>query len=127
MDTGRFLKWFGLLFVLLGAMIGTGLLIGAIASKTWFLLVMAIAFYGMFCGIGGFFAWCGISMMRGKWNGGIPSEEEENQPEPEIAPEDNDDSAAAVFCPSCGAVVRVPRGESVNCPSCGKRVKAPAR
>ena len=122
MDTGRFLKWFGLLFVLLGALIGTGLLVGAFASKLWFLLAMALAFYGLFCGIGGFFAWYGISMMRAGQNDESPLPEEEPVPAHEV-----EDSAASVFCPSCGAVVRVPIGESISCPSCGKRVKAPSQ
>ena len=122
MDTGRFLKWFGLLFVVLGTLIGTGLLVGAFASKLWFLLAMALAFYGLFCGIGGFFAWSGISMMRANQNDEALLSEEEIVPAHEV-----EDSVASVFCPSCGAVVRVPSGESISCPSCGKRVKAPSQ
>ena len=122
MDTGRFLKWFGLLFVVLGALIGTGLLVGAFASKLWFLLAMALAFYGLFCGIGGFFAWCGISMMRSNQNDEALLSEDEI-----VLAHEVEDSVTSVFCPSCGAVVRVPSGESISCPSCGKQVKAPSK
>ena len=64
LNTGKFLKYFGLLFVVLGIVVamflaGTGMRMGETG-----LPLMAILFAAMFCGIGGFFAWYGHNMLH---------------------------------------------------------------
>ena len=62
MDTNKILKVLGLFFVVLGAVIGIGLILSGFAAKSIPLAFMGIVFVMMFCGIGGFFAWIGISV-----------------------------------------------------------------
>ena len=64
MNTFRFLKYFGLLFVFLGAIIGGGLLASGIGGGGGQLIFMGLMFIALFCGIGGFFAWFGIDHLR---------------------------------------------------------------
>ncbi len=64
MNVNKFLKWFGLLFVMLGLVIGTGLLVESFLTHIPSLAVMGCFFYAMFCGIGGFFAAMGIKALR---------------------------------------------------------------
>ena len=64
MDTNKILKVLGLFFVVLGAVIGIGLILSGFAAKSIPLAFMGIVFVMMFCGIGGFFAWIGISMLN---------------------------------------------------------------
>ena len=64
MNTNTIFKWLGLLFVVLGAVIGIGLIAAGAASGEGTLIFMGVFFIAMFCGIGGFFAWIGISALR---------------------------------------------------------------
>lgn len=64
MNTSKIFKWLGLLFVVLGAVIGIGLIAAGAASGEGTLIFMGVFFIAMFCGIGGFFAWIGISALR---------------------------------------------------------------
>lgn len=64
MNTAKFLKMFGLLFVVLGAVIGLVLAIVGSQEHEGMLTLMAVAFLVMFCGIGGFFAWYGNNLLH---------------------------------------------------------------
>ncbi len=64
MDVNKFLKWFGLLFVMLGIVIGLPMLVAGMRIPSWSTAFMGLMFVALFCGIGGFFAWIGISALR---------------------------------------------------------------
>lgn len=64
MNTGKFIKFFGMLFVGLGAIIAIVLAGFGLSSGEAALCLMAVFFAAMFCGIGGFFSWYGNKMLH---------------------------------------------------------------
>ena len=64
MNTSKFLKVFGLLFVVIGAMVGISLCVISFQFRETGLIFMGLVFIVMFCGIGGFFAWYGNKLLH---------------------------------------------------------------
>lgn len=62
---GKIMFYLGLLFVVLGAIIGIGGLAAAVTTGEMGALFFGIVFIAMFCGIGGFFAKIGHDFMHG--------------------------------------------------------------
>ena len=64
MDLNRFLKYFGLLFVMIGVVIGGFMTVSSILTGSLSMIFMGLSFLVIFGGIGGFFAWYGISAIK---------------------------------------------------------------
>lgn len=64
LNTGKFVKYFGMLFVVLGIVIAVVLAWVGMTLGERGLLLMALLFVAMFCGIGGFFAWYGNNLLH---------------------------------------------------------------
>ena len=64
MDLNRFLKYFGLLFVMIGVVIGGFMTVSSILTGSLSMIFMGLSFLVIFGGIGGFFAWYGISSIK---------------------------------------------------------------
>ena len=64
MKSWKFLKWFGMLFVVIGAVTAICLALAGLITHTPLLYPMALFFAAIFCGIGGFFARMGINALR---------------------------------------------------------------
>ena len=64
MDLNRFLKYFGLLFVMIGVVIGGFMTVSSILTGSLSMIFMGLSFLVLFGGIGGFFAWYGISAIK---------------------------------------------------------------
>ena len=60
MDLNKFMQAFGLLFVAIGTVFAVSGVVAGMGS----LVFMGVCFLVLFCGIGGFFAWTGISNMN---------------------------------------------------------------
>ncbi len=63
-NPGKIMFYLGMLFVVLGALIGGGGLIAAIGTREFGAALFGLVFVAMFCGIGGFFAKIGYSQMH---------------------------------------------------------------
>ena len=113
MDLNKFLKYFGMLFVVIGMVAGILFIGGALMTRSFPLIFMGVMFPLIFCGVGGFFAWIGGSALK----------REENLLNPDIDPEKIRTSIGA-SCPACGATLIVPVGMSAICPYCGRKVTA---
>ena len=61
MDLNKFLKYFGMLFVVIGMVAGILFIGGALMTRSFPLIFMGVMFPLIFCGVGGFFAWIGGS------------------------------------------------------------------
>ena len=64
MNTGKFIKYFGMLFVVLGIVVALVLAGFGFSYNDFMLYLMAVFFAAMFCGIGGFFSWYGSKMLH---------------------------------------------------------------
>ena len=64
MNANKFLKWMGLLFVGLGAVMGIGMLVGGAMAREGLLIGIGVMFLAVFCGVGGLLAKIGISTLR---------------------------------------------------------------
>ena len=64
MDLNKFMQAFGLLFVAIGTVVGLGFAVSGVVAGMGSLVFMGVCFLVLFCGIGGFFAWTGISNMN---------------------------------------------------------------
>ena len=63
-NPGKLMFYLGMLFVVLGALIGGGGLVGAIASPMHEMTVVGVIFLVVFCGVGGLFAKIGYDSMH---------------------------------------------------------------
>ena len=61
---GKIMFYLGLLFVILGAIMGVGALAGALAAGEPGVALFGLFFVAMFCGVGGFFAKTGYDSMH---------------------------------------------------------------
>ena len=103
MDLNKFLKYFGMLFVVIGMVAGILFIGGALMTRSFPLIFMGVMFPLIFCGVGGFFAWIGGSaLMR----------------------EEKIRTSIGASCPASGATLIVPVGMSAICPYCGRKVVA---
>ena len=64
MDLNKFLKNFGMLFVVIGMVAGILFIGGALMTRSFPLIFMGVMFPLIFCGVGGFFAWIGASALK---------------------------------------------------------------
>ena len=64
MDLNKFLKYFGMLFVVIGMVAGILFIGGALMTRSFPLIFMGVMFPLIFCGVGGFFAWIGGSALK---------------------------------------------------------------
>ena len=64
MDLNKFLKVFGLLFVVIGAVVGILFISLSIVTRSYPMIFMGVMFPLVFCGVGGFFAWIGMSALK---------------------------------------------------------------
>ena len=64
MDLNKFLKNFGMLFVVIGMVAGILFIGGALMTRNFPLIFMGVMFPLIFCGVGGFFAWIGASALK---------------------------------------------------------------
>ena len=64
MDLNKFLKVFGLLFVVIGAVVGILFISLSIVTRSYPMIFMGVMFPLVFCGVGGFFAWIGGSALK---------------------------------------------------------------
>ena len=64
MDLNKFLKVFGLLFVVIGAVVGILFTSLSIVTRSYPMIFMGVMFPLVFCGVGGFFAWIGMSALK---------------------------------------------------------------
>ena len=64
MDLNKFLKVFELLFVVIGAVVGILFISLSIVTRSYPMIFMGVMFPLVFCGVGGFFAWIGMSALK---------------------------------------------------------------
>ena len=63
-NPGKIMFYLGMLFVVIGAIVGIGMLAGALSAGVFEMVFFGLFFAAMFCGIGGFFAKMGYDNMH---------------------------------------------------------------
>ena len=63
-NPGKIMFYMGMLFVVIGALVGGGGLVGSVSAGEPGALFFGVVFVAMFCGIGGFFAKIGYDQMH---------------------------------------------------------------
>lgn len=118
-NANKTMFFLGMLFVVLGALIGLPWLIIPIIAGIPLLGIGGILFAGVFCGVGGFFAYIGRQSMNA---GKETLEESASDAGKSSANEEDESISINVSCPNCGANVVVPLGMSRFCPYCDTKL-----